>query len=194
MPEVLVAPHPGSLLTIIIDLQSQEWSALLPENISSFNIEETKRPCSAYKDGIFPGCRPFSEKNQIFLVGKFSNYIEFTKIVSDEVVPISGNYYLTTKFYDRRAEAIVSKDYLKKEGEIMGYCIDGNIYCAEDKSLVYKTIYQCIYKQLIAKEEPFLKLQEHLRSGANLELRGENAEFMESLKEILLEDNTLPSN
>jgi hypothetical protein len=186
---VSVTINPNSVLTIPIDLSTKEWSMLLPDNIPPFKVEENRRHCSAFHDGIFPGAEKYGDDKQITRIQKFPNYIEFSKILSDELVPVSGQLYLTTKYYDRRKEGWASAEIKKKEGEVMGYCLNGDVYCAADKSQVDKVFYGVVYKSLISKEEAFIKLKKNLKEGLTLELKGAPEEFLFQLKDILLADS-----
>ena len=184
MAKVLVSANSHPTLFCDIDFSSKEWSSLLPENISAFKMEEARRPCSAYPEGIFPGADKYREDKQVSRIQKFPNYIEFSKIVSDELVPISGQAFLTTKFYDQRKEGWSSNEIKKKEGEIMGYCLNGDVYCAADKSDVDKIFYS-VYESLISKEEKYLKLKQMLKDGVCITLLGADEEFLNKFKNLL---------
>lgn len=184
---ITVAANPDSIFSLKVDLSDAEWSELLPENLSPFRVEETQRPCLAYRDGIFPGSKNYGKDRQTSEIKRFPNYIEFSKITSDEVVPISGQLYLTTKFYDRRYEGWSSEEILKKEEEIIGYCFNGDVYCVDDKAEIYKMFYGLVYKNLVAKKDTFIKLEQFLSRGIALELTGADEEFLTNLKDILLE-------
>lgn len=187
-PRIFVTNNPDSILNIPIDFSTKEWSNLLPENILPFKIEEIRRPCSAFPDGIFPGAEKYGNDKQITRIHKFPNYIEFSKIISDELVPISGQLYLTTKYYDRRKEGWSSTEIKNKNGEVMGFCLNGDVYCAADKSEVDKVFYGVVYKSIVSKEETFIKLKKNLKEGITLELTGAPEEFLIQLKHILLSD------
>lgn len=189
MAKILVSTNLHPALYSEIDFSSKDWSSLLPENLSAFKMEEIRRPCSAYSTGIFPASREYDKDKQITRIQRFPNYIEFSKIISDEVVPISGQLFLTTKFYDRRAEGWTSNDIKKKvnnDSDIIGYCINGDVYCAKDKDSVYKVFYSMIYKSLIEKSEVFNKLLTMLKDGIELGLLNADEEFLKYLKTILL--------
>lgn len=189
METVLVSTNLHSTLYSDIDFNDKEWSSLLPENINVFKMEEIRRPCSAYNNGIFPASKEFSKDKQITRIQRFPNYIEFSKIISDEVVPISGQLFLTTKFYDRREEGWLSNVIKKKvmnENDIIGYCINGDVYCAKDKDNVYKIFYGTVYKSLIEKNESFIKLLIMLKDGITLNLISTDKEFIKYFKDVLL--------
>jgi hypothetical protein len=189
MHKVLVKTNSHSILYTDIDFTNKEWSSLLPENMEPFKVKEAKRPCSIYSNGLFPKCKEHGKDNQIIKVQRFPNYIEYCKIISDEIVPISGQLYLTSKFYDRRAEGWTSKNIMKKvvnENDVMGYCINGDVYCAEDKDNVYKILYGLVYKSLIKKTESFNKLLSMLKDNIALNLIYSDEEFIKYFKDILL--------
>lgn len=186
-----VSTNLQSILHSDIDFNTKEWAALLPENIAPFRTEEMRRPCSAYVDGIFPKGNKFGETKQITKILRFPNYIEFSKIVHDEVVPISNQLFLTTKFYDNRVDGWSSNVIKKKvnnDNDIVGYCINGDVYCAKDKDNVYKVFYGIVYKSLVEKSEPFNKLLSMLKDGITLNLIGEDKdkEFLKYFKDVLL--------
>lgn len=188
MTKILITTNPESELFSEIDFTKSEWSTLCIDNLSPFKMEELRRPCSAYSDGIFPGASMYENNKQISRIQKFSNYIEFSKIVSDEVVPISGQLYLTTKFYDRRKEGWSALENKKKEGEVMGYCINGDVYSIADKAQVYKVFYGIVYRSLVSKNPAFIKLQQMLKDGISLCLVGADEDFMLNLKNVLLDN------
>ena len=187
MTKVLVTANSKPELFTEIDFRQSEWSSLLMQNLSSFKMEELRRPCAAYPDGVFPGSTTYKENKQIAKVEKFPNYVEFCKIVADEVVSIGGQLYLTTKFYDRRKEGWSSTILKKKEGVAIGYCLNGDIYCVDDKRQVDKIFYGVVYKSLISKDPAFLKLKQSLSDGVCLTLIGEEDEFLNILSSVLLE-------
>jgi hypothetical protein len=190
MAKVLVTTNLHPTLFSYIDFSSKEWSSLLPENISAFKMEEIRRQCSAYMDGIFPGSMEHGKNKQIARIQRFPNYIEFSKISSDELVPISGQAFLTTKFYDRRKDGWGSSEIKKKitdEKDVMGYCINGDVYCSEDKTNVYKVFYGIVYKSLIEKNEMFCKLLSMIKDGITVILINADGDFLNNLKNILLD-------
>ena len=168
-----------------VDLNSTEWSALLPENLSPFKVSELRRPCSAYINGLFPGAEVHGEKEQITRIKKFPNYIEYSKIVSDELIPISGQLFLTTKFYDRRKTGWSSETFLQKDGPIMGYCLNGDVYGVSDQENVYNYFYNVVYKDLVSNKPEFIRLSSMITDGICVEFSGGCPEFRKYLKEIL---------
>lgn len=172
-----------------IDLSSPEWSSLLPENLTPFKMEETLRVCSEYEDGVFPSAMKSTDDKQVTRIQRFPNYIEFSKITSDELVPVDGQLYLTTKFFDRRKLGWASDSILSKvtdDNEVMGYCINGNVYCAADKKTAYSIFYQVVYKSLIVKNPAFDRLLSILKDGFCVKFSNADQEFMEQLKTLLL--------
>lgn len=189
MQTILVSTNLNPALYSDINFSDKEWSSLLPENLNSFKMEEIRRSCSAYTDGIFPGSSAYNADKQVTKIQRFPNYIAYSIIVEDELVPISGQLFLTTKFYDRRAEGWGSSEIKKKatdEKSIMGYCINGDVYCAKDKDIVYKVFFLKVYKSLVEKTTPFTKLISMLKDGIALNLICKDEEFLKHFKEVLL--------
>lgn len=186
MTKILVTTHSNPTLYIEIDFSNTKWSSLLPDKLLPFKIEELKRPCSAYPTGVFPGAEDSLNDRQIFRVCNFTNYMEFSKIVSDELVPISGQQFLTTKFYDRRKKGWESEKPLKKNGEVQGYCINGDVYAASEKETVDKIFYGIVYKSFVQKIPEFILLQKYLQDGLCLILIGEDNDFLGHLAEVLI--------
>lgn len=186
MSKVLVTNNSDPKIYVDIDLSLPEWSQLLIKNIPSFKMEEARRPCTSYPDGIFPGSTAYGENKQITKIQKFSNYIEFSKVISDEVVSLAGQMYLTTKFFERREVGWKSLTELTKPGEVLGYCINGDIYSVSDKAIVDKTFYGIVYKYLMSTNSTYQKLRRQLADGVCLVLSGADEEFMKHLSEVLL--------
>lgn len=189
MTKVSVSTNPYPILFCDIDFKNIQWSSLLPENISAFKMEEIRRQCSSYSDGLFPGSMAYGNDKQITRIQRFPNYIEYSKILSDELVPISGQFFLTTKFYDRRKEGWESNEVKKKttnETDVMGYCINGDVYCAADKPNVYKIFYGTVYKSLVEKSEVFDKILSIIKDGIGVILMNADEDFMNNFKNILL--------
>lgn len=186
MAKISVSTNLRPILFIEVNLQEPEWSSLLFKNLSSFKMEELRRPCGCYENGIFPGSTPYGENKQITRIQKFPNYVEFCKVVADEVIPINGQLYLTSKFYDQRKEGWGSSTLKKKEGEVIGYCLNGDIYCSADKHAVNRIFYHVVYKSLISRDPAYMKLQQCLRDGVCIQLSGEDEEFLQILSNVLL--------
>lgn len=186
MAKISVSTNSSPELSIEIDLSKTEWSSLLPCNISPIHVEESLCTCSTFKDGVFPGASSYGTGRQISTIKNFENYIEFCKLVSDEVVPIMGELFVTTKFYERRQEGWSSDFPRKKTGEIIGYCINGDVYHPADKEHVYQIFYGIIYKGLMSKNIAFIQLQDYLRNGFRLEINTENEEFLHYFTECLM--------
>lgn len=187
MLKVEVSKNPFSILKSDIDFSNTEWSCLLPENLNKkFQIEELLRPCKAYPDGLYPLGKKLNDK-QVTRINRFCNYIEYSRIISSEIVNVSGQLFLTTKFYDNRKEGWSSKEIKKKVGDTIGYCINGDIYCAEDKECVFKVFYNVVFKSIIQKNPKFNELLTMLKNGVTLTLIGSDEEFLKNLKIILLE-------
>jgi len=185
MSRVLVTTNPDPKVYVDIDLSGPEWESLLPHNIPSFKMEELRRPCTAYPDGVFPGSAPYGENKQITKIHKFTNYVEFSKVIADEVIPLSGQLYLTTKFYERREEGWKSIKDLQKSGEIIGYCINGDIHSAADRVIADRTFYGIVYESLVSTNPAYQKLKRQLRDGVCLTLISENKEFVKHLSDVL---------
>ena len=188
MLRVEVSRNQASILKLDIDFSRDEWSGLLPENMNKkFRIEELLRPCSAYPEGIFPASTKLIDK-QATRIDRFANYIEYSRVVSSEVVNMSGQLFLTTKFYDNRKEGWSSKEIKKKAGDTVGYCINGDLYCAEDKDSVYQVYYKIVYKSLVKKDPKFNEILNKLKDGVSLTLIGSDEDFLKNFKIILLEN------
>ena len=186
MAKVLVTVNPKPELFSEIDFRQSEWSSLLPQNLSSFKMEELRRPCSVYPDGVFPGAERYRDNKQISKIQKFPNYVEFCKVVADEVVPISGQLFLIPKFYERRKDGWSSELLKKKEGETVAYCLNGDLYCAADKVQADQIFYGVVYESLVSKDPALLKLRQSLLDGVCLELTGADEEFLRRVKTVLL--------
>lgn len=186
MTKVLVTTNPNPILFTEIDLSDKKWLPLCVDQLPPFKIEEQKRACSAYPNGIFPGAKDNLNGKQTFRIHNFHNYVEFSKIVSNEIVPISGQYFLTTKFYDRRKEGWESDKYIKKKGKILGYCLNGDVYSVSCYETVEKIFYEIVYQSLVQKNPAFISLQQYLRDGICLILTGADGDFLGYLAEVLL--------
>jgi len=188
MAEIQVALQPFSQFTSEVNLEDLEWSQLLPESLGSFRIEEKLRLCKSFQNGLFPGAELTERGVQTSRVKKFPNYIEFSKVVSDEVVPISGNLYLTTKFFERRKVGWSSDNLEKKDGEVMAYCIDGDVYSLEDNTPAEKIFYGTIYRSLIKDLISYQKLVQKVKDGICLKIRGASRELLDNLSLFLRKD------
>lgn len=188
MSQVYVSRNDNPAMAIEVDLQNSEWSVLHVDNIPSFKIEEVKRPCDIFPDGLFPGAKSNGENKQITQVSKFRNYMEFSKVVEDEVRVIQDNSYLTTKFFERRAKGWSQSQIQKKNGKILGYCLNGNLHHKEDCRDVEKNFYLVVYSALIKDLPPFLRLKDYLSKGYCLILKGMDQPFLDYLSQILLRE------
>lgn len=185
MPQVQVTTNPSPQLYSEVDLETSEWSSLLPENLGSFKIEEALRPCTSFPNGIFPGAEPVNSSKQTTRVKRFPNYIEFSKVISDEVVPLSRELYLTTKFYERRRDGWGSDSLEKKEGDVLGYSIDGDIYSPEDSASIEDVFYGTVYRSLVQNNPAYLNLVQQIKDGLCITLKGSNKDFLEHLAKLL---------
>lgn len=172
---------------IRIDLRDPKWSSLLPDSLPAFRIEEMLRPCTAYPTGLFPGAQNHREndRKQSTRVERFDNYVEFSKVVDDEVASVGGALYLTTRFYDRRKEGWRSKEKMKKPGEVVAYCINGNLYCSADEEMANATFFDVVYRSLVGKEESFLLLKSLLSEGEGVEFTGVDDYFAKELERLV---------
>jgi len=186
MARVIVTTNQNPPFFIEINLNDQKWSILQPNNLPPFKIEELKRPCPAYPNGIFPGGEENSTDKQISRVCNFTNYIEFSKIVSDELTSISEQQFLTTKFYNRRKDGWESTKPLQKKGGVQGYCLNGDVYGISGQETVEKIFYGVVYRSLVQKIPEFIYLQQSLRDGMCLILTGSDEIFLGYLAEVLL--------
>ena len=184
MMQVQVTTNSSPQLYSEVNMEDPEWSALLPENLGSFKIEESLRVCTSFPDGLFPGAESTGNK-QITRVKRFPNYIEFSKIVSDEAVPLADQLYLTKKYYQRRQQGWGSDTIEKKEGEVLGYCIDGDIYSAEDSTATENVFYGTVYRSIICNNPTYLRLVQQIKDGICITLKGANKEFLDHLANLL---------
>lgn len=187
MAKVEVTANSKLALNVNVDLSEPEWSSLLPVNLPSFKMEELRRKCDVYPDGLFPGATEYGENKQISKILKFYNYIEFSKIVTDEVVPINGQLFLTSKFFERRQKGWSSSKVLQKDGDVLGYCLNGDIFGAMDTEPANRIFYDVVYKSLISQDTALAQLQEIVNDGLNLTLTGTDAKILNSIAEILTE-------
>ena len=179
-----------AILHIPINLSADTWKDLLPENLGVFLVEELKRPCKSYPDGLFPGAHTTDNNpdKQMTLVRNFSNYIEFSKVLDDETIIIDGLRYLTSIHYERRHDGWSSLIPKKKKGKVVGWCSGGEIYYASDDDRVNSIFYDNVYINLVIKRPSFSKLREYLADGACLILQGyEDESFLKNLARILIE-------
>jgi len=190
MSKVLVTTNSNPSLFIEVDLSSSEWKSLHQDNLPPFKMEELQRPCSAYPDGIFPGAEKYDSDKQISRITKFPNYIEFCKVMSEDALPVNNKLYLTTRFYDQRKMGWTSNNLLKKEGEVIGYCLNGDVYSSEDLDQVYNIFYRVVYYSLACKLPAFIKLQDFLKEGICLQLTGADETFLNWLAKVLVQDKS----
>lgn len=188
MAKVEVTANSKSEIYVNVNLTEPEWSSLLPENLNSFKMEELQRSCDVYPDGLFPGASKYGQSKQISKIQKFSNYIEFSKIVADEVVPINDQLFLTSKFFERRAKGWSSMELIKKKGEVVGYCLNGDIFCALDVDRVNHIFYHVVYKSLVSQDPALAQLQQIYNDGLNITLTGADSNVLLSLSEILSQE------
>lgn len=169
-----------------INLSNNKWKSLNADNLPPFKIEEKIRICDIYPNGCFPGSKIKDKNTQVSSVIKFHNYVEFSKITLDEVFEINGKFYLTTLFYDRREVGWSSSVNLTKKGKVVGYCLDGNVYCSGDRDHVYGIFYKFVYRSLIEDCAAFKEMVALIKSGLTLDLIGDDQEFIKWLAEIVL--------
>lgn len=174
--------------TLIIDLQSNEWHALNVNSLPQFGIEELKRVCNAYPDGVFPGAESNSDDTQLIYVNNFHNYVEYIKIIDDEVIRLDGQLYLTSLFFVNRKKGWSSIQPLNKEGEAVGYCMNGNIYHSGDVDRV-DSEHMFVYRTLIEKTDEYNRLHEYLKAGHTLVLTGSHQKYLSYLSQILEQNN-----
>ena len=186
MAKVLVSTNSNPLLFMDIYINGNRWSSLYTKNLKPFKIEELKRPCKAYPNGIFPGAEEISYEKQVSKINNFYNYIEFSKITEDEIMVVDGNQFLTTKYYDRRKHGWELSESSKNSGRVVGYCINGDVYNVIDQKTVEKIFYGVVYRSLVNTTNEFLTLQKYLQDGISLVLVGEDELFLNYLAEVLL--------
>lgn len=185
---VIVSLSTSPTKTVEVDIENSEWKAIHYKNLPPFRLEEQKRFCAAYKDGIFPQAKQGkSSDQQIMEISNFHNFLEFIKIIDDEVITLNGLMYLTTTYYDRRGEAWTSNKICDKNGKIVGYCINGFVYHVLDLPTVNRLIFGIVYYGLVNKIPQFSLLLSMLKENTQLVLKGDNEEFLLALKNLLLE-------
>lgn len=185
---VIVSLTSSPLKTIDIDIDNSEWKTINYKNLPPFRIEEQKRFCSAYKDGMFPNSKPgSSETQQVMDISNFQNYIEYSKIVDDEIISYNNLPHLTTTYYDRRGKGWTSNEIVEKNGKVVGYCINGFVYHPLDLPMVNKLIFGIVYYGLVNKNPQFNELLQLIKQNVALNLIGEDIEFLQILKNLLLE-------
>lgn len=165
----------------IIDFGESPWNALSQSMMNPFRIMENKAICDAYPDGLFPGAND-SGWCQSIKIYKFENYLEFSKIVEDE---ITSEGALTTLFYIRRNEGWKSKEVMKKKGNVIGYCVNCFIYHPDDIEEVYKTIYGKTFYKLVFANPIFKNLKLLQSSNNNLIFKGESDIFIKQIRKLL---------
>ena len=185
---VFVSLTPSPSKSVEIDIDNSEFKAVHYKNLPPFRIEEQRRRCAAYKDGIFPNSKPgSSETQQVMDISNFQNYIEYSKIMEDEIINYNNLSYLTTIYYDRRGKGWTNTEITNKHGKIVGYCINGFVYHPLDLPLVNKLIFGIVYYGLVNKIPQFETLIAMVRENIGLNLIGDDVEFLNVLKNLLLE-------
>lgn len=185
MAKVYVSTSKQTRVFSTIDLTSVEWAALHINNLVPFNVEEAKRQCKAYPDGIFPGGTSNGENKQMTKIYNFANAIEFSKIVTDEVEKIDGKSYLTTKYYNRRKQGWGTRETLKKDGTVIGYCIDGDVYTPISDAALEKIFVKIMLHPLIKKKPVYQRLIDFLNDGICLILTGATEKYLKQLADVL---------
>lgn len=182
-----------SNFVININLLNPEYESLLPDKLPSFVITEKKRICDIYPDGLFPGATADGPNNQVSPVLCFFNYLEWSRITSDDVdggaddgTGVNGgdNQYLTTAFFDSRNKGWKSITPLEKPGETIGYCFNGIAYHTNNVEIVRKTVYTMIYGSIIKTLPAYQKLKEFCRM-ATVNITGADIEVLRALSLLL---------
>ena len=177
-------------LHIEVNFKDTEWAVLHSNNIAPFKLVESIRKCSAYPEGIFPGSTIIENDKQVTIVHKFLNLIEFSKVISDDILTIDGQAFLTTKFYDSRKIGLASNKHKIKYGEAIGYNINGDLYSHKDKNLVECIFYNIVYKPQIIDSTQFKQLQKYLMDGIGLFLTDSDTNFLKHIASILVNSTT----
>lgn len=187
MPNVLVTLT-GNINTVLtINLKSSEWAILHEDNLPPFSLLETKRPCDVYPDGIFPGGQNSDNHDeQMTRILRFPNYVEFSKVtLKDTKLNNNGERQLTSRFYEKRKLGFSSPDLKIKEGEIIGFNVNGDIYHISDAKKAYTIFYGLVYHSLVKDFKEFHKLKGMVASGICLQLTGGSEIFLNELAKIL---------
>lgn len=182
----------GNINSVVyIDLESDPWKKLHENYLPPFSLIETKRPCLVYGDGIFPGAQQSNKiDEQITKILKFPNYIEFSKVMlKDTKLNADNERQLTARFYEKRHIGWTSQNILKKEGEVIGFNINGDIHHVSDARKVYGIFYRVVYGPLVKDLIEFQNLKKMLKEGKCLQLSGGSDEFLNGLAKIVMSDN-----
>ena len=171
-------------LYLSINLSKKPWSSLNINKLTPFRVEEKLRPSPAYPNGVFPGNGETST-SQYGRVVKFRNFIEFCKVVEDEVIVVNGARFLSTKFYERRHVGWSSNHLRKKIGNCIGYCVGGEVYPTTSIEKVNKIIYEFVYGSLVTNTVQFRNLKAFLKSGLGLHIVGTDKELCKHLGTLL---------
>lgn len=173
---------------IDIDLDNIKWKLYSPNLLIPFNIEEIIRPLCGpvYKDGVYPGgTRIKNTEKQTSKVFRFPNYLEFSKIVEDEVIINGSDMYITSLFFDRRKEGWSNINISKKIGKVVGYCFNGTLYNKEDIENVNKIVYHTVYLSIISKKKEFVDLIEQINSGITVRIYSNDELFFTAFTEAV---------
>lgn len=189
MPKIDVCTNENPTTVLKVDLSSVEWSSLQLQNMTPFNLDETKRPCEAYPDGLFPGAVEVGANTQRTVIHCYHNVVEFSKIVSDEVELVDGKLYLTTKYYDRRKVGWTSKTPKKKWGTVIGFCLNGDIYSPVTQEDLENIFYLKVIIPLIKEKYAYKILKDKLDSGTKLIITGDDKRYLKVLSHALISNS-----
>ena len=170
---------------ITINFSQQPWVTIHPNSLPSFYLEENRIACMLFPNGILPGAKERNESTQLTRIARFHNYLEFSKIMDDEVEPIGDELYLTTKFYERRQAGWGLETNTKKEGNVIGYCANCFVYNTVDIEEANKIFYATSYYTLTYEKQEFVNLVKLVKGGATLILEDPDDIFINELSKLL---------
>lgn len=194
MDEFLFCKNKEYNMIINIDLDDEKYKIFNPEYLPIFNAEELIRINCGFPGGIYPGAREINSqidenntfvRKQISKIYRFPNYLEFSKIMEDEVIKINGENYITNVFFNRRKEGWSNINLLSKKGNLIGYCFNGILYHSDETEHVKQVVYKTIYYLIISKNKEFEDIKDILSRGDAINLKGSNKYFLEAFSEIL---------
>lgn len=177
---MVVVINPIGEFDVTIDVSSDEWKSLSPSQLRHVHIAEHRRPCRRYPDGVFPGCRLIDENLQEGKVVVFSNYVEYAKVMPDEVSTHNGKIHLNATHYKRREQGWKSIHFVPKNGHVIAHCINGKLYSTRSDEAAL-LIYQVTYLALIQSMPEIERLREIVDEGYRVHLIGEAHPVLEAI-------------
>lgn len=173
---------------IPIDLSSHFWNTLHIDNLKPFIVQEPRYYCDIYPNGLYPGAylTDTDQEFQSSKILKFRNFVEFSKIMPDEIKQFNDADHLTSSFFLHRHQGWSSDTIQTKKGEPIGYHFVGEIYSLDKSNNIIQLYASTIYHILISDLPAFKKLKYYLDSGYGLSLSGMDHPYIYYLSLILL--------